>query len=426
MSDIPHRTLPVIQATSKLGQLPPPKQMPQTSSRESSMSSSRDSSLSREPESMSNAITISHAFDLALPAIPIKKNPKDPVTSSAASSFGTMLPRFWLLQTAAVYVDIAKEILEKSIVKRQTITNCMAPLDPMIVLQHEGDVVNAGGQQVLNPVNVAFKALHNAVPELYMQSEFTSTTDPGDDNDSDTPKTKGSKNQKKKGKPRPDVIWKAHGQVFAVLEYKNINAIDLNEFSAAALKLEPSSHKETIIKAKKENVPTSRTLFTKNSLQIMRQLSKYARHEDFSPFAAILTYEQLFLADYWSSHDGDYIHGTLLSREGNDEKLLRKALLGWLAHAYNKTFGVDPDTGEISTVGLKSGAPPGTAAALRERSPQPQPQPQSQSQSQSQSQPARQNPPGNTSSGVSKPSGSGSNNPDKSISAKDAKSGRKQ
>ncbi|KAK0721915.1 hypothetical protein B0T26DRAFT_673679 [Lasiosphaeria miniovina] len=260
-----------------------------------------------------------------------------------------------------------------------------------------------------------------------MQSEFTSTTEPGDDNDGDTSKTKGGKKQKKKGKPRPDVVWKAHGKVFAVLEFKNINAIALNEFSDVELKVEPGSQKETAVKAKKADVLTSRTLFTKNSLQIMRQLSKYARHADFSPFAAILTYEQLFLADYWIPHDGDYIYGTLLSREGNDEKLLRKALLGWLEHAYNKTFRVHPSTGEVqitaciplqptapaktSTVGLKSGAAQGTAAALRERSPQPQS--------------SRQNPPRNA-SGVSEPSGSESSNPDKNTSARKAKgSGKK-
>ncbi|KAK0727839.1 hypothetical protein B0T26DRAFT_146784 [Lasiosphaeria miniovina] len=408
MSDTPHRTLPVGQATSELGpsQLPPPNPMSQTSSRESSKPPSRDSSLSRDPVSMSNAVTISRAFDLTLPTIPIKKNSDDPVASSKKSSFGTQLPWFWLHRPAAIYVNMAEKILENSIVKRQIIANCLAPLDPMIVLRHEADVVNAGDQQLLNPVNFTFKALHAAVPELFMQSEFTATSndEPGDDNDTDAQTTKSSKKQKKKDKPRPDIVWKAHNQVFAVLEYKNINAIDPKEFQTAALDLGPDSDKEALIKDKKKEVQefsNSLTLFTGKSLQIMRQLSKYARHKDFSPFAAILTYEHLFLADYSSYQDGDYIHGTLLIRKNDDGKLLRKALLGWLAHAYDKTFELDPKTSEVlitpripppptlpsktSTVELRSG-PAQTAASLRE------------------------------------PSGSGSDNTKKNTSARDAKS----
>jgi len=268
-----------------------------------------------QPTPKLRAITISQSFIQSLPTLPRVVGLAPLAYISGQEALDADPPKLWLRRTIQPYVNLANTALTDPNVHRECTENCTPSIERTFMVSAEGDVVRAAALYFLYPANVALTAMYPDV-EIHCQAESSS------------------------GGTRPDIIYKRRGQVFAMVEYKNLGVVHQSEFTEARLPI-TASREEIEKKVKAAQCLTGQTCFGSNAIKVLKQMTAYVNNPQWNAanlkYVAMFNWDLLFLSVFGC--DADVILGTLVSRAGPERNQLRKAYLGWLLVACNNAGG---------------------------------------------------------------------------------------
>lgn len=249
--------------------------------------------------------TIRESFKQTLPNLPQDGTAKVATMSGQSTSL-TDPPCLFVARAIDAYSASADDALKDGKVRTQTENAYLPAIEQTFYLFTEGDVVRAAALYLLHPVNVALAAIFPR-RSIYCSAELASNG------------------------TRPDVVYMDGNTLVAVLEFKNTGIIVPAQFEVAGLR--GTSTMEDI--NRKCDTRSGNTFFEDNSWVLLKQMANYRNNRQ-TDYIAIFDWNHLFIAVFTPQSE-NFVHGTFVHREGNGERYLRRALLGWLIEAFQNT-----------------------------------------------------------------------------------------